>query len=421
MYNSAKIFNSKFYNFITFLCGLAIPTSTFLQNLTIAIIVLVTIIDQDLRSKIILSLKNYFVLSCVSLYALFLLWVLKSQAPTHDILHMLAKMREYLIVPFLFAYFSNKGSKPFMYMGFAIGALISLLVSFGMFMLNKPFLSATSGAWAGGWGDWAAFRYHTYHNLFLAILAVGLIFFLINRNKLPLTSCKVFFIKLNFKSNLFTILSTIIILFSLFDIFYLVQGRAGQVICLIMLGLMILLWDFKKGILYCLMLLIITSIIIKTSPAVKSGLTRVKSDISNYERGDADSSVGARLEFQHYTKELIKKSPILGYGTGSFHYEYGKYTGFSGGRDTNHPHNDFYWLWVELGILGVINLLLVAILGIYYGFKLNSLDGKLAGVLSISYLVGALQGGFFTDNISAAAFMVLLSTVFAPLVFQKDN
>ena len=193
-----------------------------------------------------------------------------------------------------------------------------------------------------------------------------------------------------------------------------------------MLMLVFLLWNFKKGIIASIVIVLITAMALYTSPALKMGVDRYDSDVHNYATGNADSSYGARLEFHKNALALIKAKPILGYGTGSFHYEYQKYTGFTGDRATRHPHNDFYWIWIELGISGLLAIIAIILSGIYYGWKLRTPEGKFAVIVSISYAICALQGGAYTDNISGSAFMILMAiflsgSTFASLVKPNDK
>ncbi len=393
------------YSFVSFLTGLAIPVSTALQNITVVFISLVVIVDPNIRKSIRDISRNYFVVFCVLLYVLFLLWVYKSQAPTQDVTHMLIKMRGYVLCPLIFAFFTTIEYRVWACRGFILGALITLAISFIMFAFNHPMLSATSGGWTCTIGDWPAFRYHTYHNLFLAVMVTGLISLMLYFGNALSRKTKIIYV--------------VLCLLSTYDILYLVQGRAGQIIYVMMLMLVFLLWNFKKGIFISIGIAILSLAILQTSPGLKCGLERVTSDVQNYDKGDADTSFGARLEFHKYALMMIKDKPITGYGTGSFHYSYQKYTGFMGNRATRHPHNDFYWLWVELGIFGPLGLLAIIFAGIYYGYKSRTPEGKFAVIISISYAVCALQGGGYTDNISGAAFIILMAVFLSGNTFNR--
>ena len=394
-----------FYTSVAFLSGIAIPVSTALQNITIVAMSIIAIFDKDMRNSLREISKNYFVIFSMLLYIIYLLWAFKSQAPKQDISHMLVKMRVYMLCPLLFAFFRYEKSRVWACYGLVAGAIITLLISFAMYLFNHPMFSATTGGWSCNVGDWAVFRYHTYHNYFLAVMVVGLLTMLVYYgDKLS----KI--VKLTFG---------IIIILASIDILYLVQGRAGQILFIMMLVLMFLLWNFKKGMIACIVIAIISFGVLHTSQAAKCGVERYDSDVHNYATGNSDSSFGARIEFHKYALELIKAKPILGYGTGSFHSEYQKYTGFTENRATKHPHNDFYWIWVEFGLFGLFAILAIVLSGVYYGWKAKTPEGNFAIVISLSYAVCALQGGAYTDNISGAAFMVLMSIFLSGRTFSS--
>ena len=68
---------------------------------------------------------------------------------------------------------------------------------------------------------------------------------------------------------------------------------------------------------------------------------------------------------------LIKKNPIFGYGTGSFTDEFGlvnKETQKVVSNQHKTPHNNYLYVWFELGILGLI-VFLAIFLDFYFSQK----------------------------------------------------
>lgn len=396
--------NNKLMLALAFLTGAAIPLSTALQNLTIALIFVVTMCASSMRHQIGKALKNKLVITSILLYLVVLLWTFKSHAPHKDIVHMVVKMRTFLLLPFILSFFSVANNRVSACYGFALGAIITCVMSIVFFITKAHILNSGIEPWNGPFGDWAVFRYHTYHNYFIAMMILVLVSVLVYYGKTLSKNSKIFIY--------------VVMLFSVIDVLYIVQGRAGQILFIIMLGLLFLLWNFRKGLVVLAIIGVATLAVIYTSPAIHSGIHHAEADISQYDDGNARTSVGARIEFEKYSEILIKKKPLLGYGTGSFHYEYYNITHFPKGAP-RHPHNDFYWLWVELGLLGPILLILVIFWTCYYGIKQHTPEGRLAAVVSISYAIGALQGGFFTDNISGAAFVIMIGILLNGATFIR--
>lgn len=395
--------NDKLMLVLAFLTGAAIPLSTALQNLTLALIFVVTLCSSEMRYQVGKALKNKLVITSILLYLVILLWTFKSPAPHKDIVHMVIKMRTFLLLPFILAFFSVTNNRLSACYGFAFGAIVTCFMSIVFFITKARILNAGVEPWTGPFGDWAVFRYHTYHNYFIAMMILVMVSTLVYYGKTLSKNSKIFIY--------------VVMLFSVIDVLYIVQGRAGQILFIIMLGLLFLLWNFRKGMIILAIIGVASLAVIYTSPAIHSGIQRTETDINQYDEGNARTSVGARIQFEKYSERLIRKAPLMGYGTGSFHYEYQKYTGFVGDAAPRHPHNDFYWLWIELGILGPILLALIVFLVCYYGIKQKTPEGRLAAVVSISYAIGALQGGFFTDNISGAAFVIIIGILLSGATF----
>ena len=66
-----------------------------------------------------------------------------------------------------------------------------------------------------------------------------------------------------------------------------------------------------------------------------------------------------RMEFLKETLEMIKEKPIKGYGLGSWRNEINKRTGSL--TDHKTPHNNYLYVWMELGILGI-----TALFGVFF-------------------------------------------------------
>jgi O-antigen ligase len=71
-----------------------------------------------------------------------------------------------------------------------------------------------------------------------------------------------------------------------------------------------------------------------------------------------NTSMGYRITFLINTSELIKKSPILGVGTGDFPAEYKKINDIRSPdvRTTVQPHNMYMLILAQLGLLGLVSL-----------------------------------------------------------------
>jgi O-antigen ligase len=71
------------------------------------------------------------------------------------------------------------------------------------------------------------------------------------------------------------------------------------------------------------------------------------------------SSFGQRAYFAKKTSELIQEKPLLGWGTGAYHQEFCRVADNAQWCHFGkvHPHNQFLFIWVEHGVVGLALLL----------------------------------------------------------------
>ena len=77
-----------------------------------------------------------------------------------------------------------------------------------------------------------------------------------------------------------------------------------------------------------------------------------------------ETSIGKRYLYAKNSLHLIKKKPFFGFGSNQFDKVYGEY--FPDKKTVNHPHNNFLFILVELGLFGLIILFYI----FYSQFKL---------------------------------------------------
>jgi O-antigen ligase len=128
-------------------------------------------------------------------------------------------------------------------------------------------------------------------------------------------------------------------------------------------------------------------------------------------------STGLRLEFLTNTLRLIKASPIVGYGTGSFRYIYNQRFPLVG-PDNNqlsvhNPHNQYILTTVELGLIGLLVLLSMFIVMLSECRFLPTLEKHLAQGAIFTIMVGCLVNSWLMDFTSMHYFVYFLGICFA--------
>tara|TARA_B100000795_G_scaffold42255_1_gene27666 strand:+ start:205 stop:846 length:642 start_codon:yes stop_codon:yes gene_type:complete len=166
------------------------------------------------------------------------------------------------------------------------------------------------------------------------------------------------------------------------------RGRAGQVIFNLSLVFYIIYYNRRKLLRLCTLLLLLftfQTLIYKTTKVYKDRFDAVSHIIQN--NGDAGKGKLEDIRFVFVRESLsrILEKPILGYGTGSFgsifvnevksgHY-FNKHTT---------PHNQYLYVWFELGTLGLALLLLIFYLQIKELFIKK--DGIHRVILPLSFM-----------------------------------
>lgn len=385
------------------LAGVAIPLSTALQNGMLYVLIVLALFDPQIRDNILSSLKVNFVRLSLIIYLLFVIGVSWSHAPHSAIVHMLIKVSWLLLVPFIYACMQNETFRKSFWIGFIGGVLITLLFSYVTFLLHHPVFA---GAKYPG-NPWCTFRGHVYHCYFVTVFAIIIFWGLLN--KFYSTNEKIF-------------AGGLLVLCAV-NIIYLSYSRTGVMIFFVAIALLLILWNFKRGLIIGIIALaILIPVSYFTSSSIQNRFHEAQSDVTQYDKGNPSTSVGLRLEFHKNSLELIKKSPIIGYGSGSFAYEYESFTHLTGNRATTNPHNDYYWFGVELGVIGMLALIGLIIAGCYDAMsKCVGLDRALAILILLTYAFIATQWAFFTDNVSGVAFPFFICALLAGQNFVTNK
>tara|TARA_B100001540_G_C15816957_1_gene648223 strand:+ start:8819 stop:9631 length:813 start_codon:yes stop_codon:yes gene_type:complete len=213
---------------------------------------------------------------------------------------------------------------------------------------------------------WAAFLQYTDHNVFLAssiVISIYLVY-------------KVEFHK-KYKNIILFFLP-----FYLFSIFT-EAGKSGQIVLILLLVLFFMFLfknNIKKLTIYVITLIIGVFVIYNTSEIVEKRFTY------ELKRFMENKTSSRSLLFTH-SIDLIKEKPVLGYGAGSFTDKF---------RDINEetkkviryqhktPHNNYLYVWIELGLLGLLMFLLIFYFQIKELYRQN--DGDFMILLPILYL-----------------------------------
>jgi len=162
-------------------------------------------------------------------------------------------------------------------------------------------------------------------------------------------------------------LSVLLSAAALANVFFLLEGRTGQVVGVVVLSL-IVMWSVPKR--YRIIAIAISSLILSLtvytgSVHFKTRLAGVVTESQQYsQKADIQTSAGWRLNAWHRSLQAIAEKPLYGHGVGSWALTVKRIEGEKGAAvfgegNSSNPHQE-YLLWgVELGVIGLLLFLLL--------------------------------------------------------------
>ena len=145
------------------------------------------------------------------------------------------------------------------------------------------------------------------------------------------------------------------LLFS-YQILFISQGRTGYLMYALVM-LILIVQHFKRGQLIVALLILGLSagLVYQFSPIMQESVHRVYQDWDEMHHGDANTSLGYRVQFQKFAYSLFKQHPFIGNGAGSLTYYFDERNPVPAwGRQLREPHNQYWMIGAEYGLLGFI-------------------------------------------------------------------
>ena len=331
------------------------------------------------------TLKNNPVaLWSLLLFACFLVGTHHGDASRSDGVAMLKKYRELLFIPLLLPFLTEQRYRQWAWGAFIAASVVTVigsqLMNMDLFCVNLQCLPY--------------FKSYITHGIFIAFFA----FFITHKA---------------FDSRgLVQILYITILLLCLYNLFFVSQGRTGQLI-FIVLSLLFAVQRFtKKGLLLAvLMMAIFLGGFIKFSnkaTRIKEGVATMQSYLHGHPK-EGEFSMGERFTFWKYSAKLIAKKPIFGHGTGNFTKAYQRISG----KEANNPHNEFFLIGVQLGAIGLFFYLGFFASQYYYARTLPEQDKWMAQGLLVTLITTSLFNSPLLDHTEGHWFTTMIALCFA--------
>ena len=198
-----------------------------------------------------------------------------------------------------------------------------------------------------------------------------------------------------------------VILLALYNIFFQSVSSTGMVIFIALIILLALqTLSIKKIAAVGLTLAVLTISLYNLSPQVSSEVDETVGTLKNYELGSGSmhNNVSLRLDWWLSSYLLMKEKPLMGYGTGAFEMVHNNFVKGTKIKPQSHPHNEYWYTGVQIGIPGVILFILLLLVPFMASFHLGDQDKHiLQGVIVFfaignffeNWLIGSATGNFY--------------------------
>ncbi len=208
------------------------------------------------------------------------------------------------------------------------------------------------------------------------------------------------------------------LLFS-YQIFFVNQSRSGYVVYLLLTSLFIIqVFDKRQMMIAFLCTILAFSGCFYLSQVMRDTVRSAIQNIHTYQH-DKDTSLGYRLQFHSYAKQLFQRHPLIGGGTGSFTYSFRTddpvpswtHSDAHSGRLLE-PHSQYWLVAAELGLVGLICFALLYAELFVHAWRLQ-VYRPIAFALLIIMLMGNLTDSLLFYSGSGYFFILFLALCFA--------
>lgn len=222
-----------------------------------------------------------------------------------------------------------------------------------------------------------------------------------------------------------------IALLALLNVFFVLRGRTGHVVALVLISLAIA-WElpgrYRK--LMALVPVMVLAVTVALSPKVQHRIIDVKTEVMGFFAGQGSSVVtgtssGIRLHFWHRAIQSMADHPLIGTGVGSWSIEFNRLERLKSRspesiRIMGNPHQE-YLLWgVQLGIGGIILLLAILVSIFRETLAMDELAARSAQSTLLALAVSCLFNSTIYDALIGDFFCITLGLLLALGVYGSQ-
>lgn len=376
-------------NYAALLLILTTPFSTALTTVATVLLVVFWLLSAQFKHLPALYRKQPVPFMAFLLFVYFLFGISYSSASFGEAFRIVGKYRELILITFLIPFVAEEPFRKRALSAFVTASVITLISSYILFFcFHFDLVSYTPE-------DSPSIKSRITHSLFISFFA----FYCAHRAT---------------EKNVYFKYWIVLFLASVHNLFFIVPGRTGQLIFLLLLVLFSLQRFSKKGV---FLSILAGAVFLALFLSFSDKAERILDGFSNtyqYFQSDLDdtsTSMGKRLTFWKYTSYLIAEKPWFGFGTGSYAMEYERIaprTDFMPGN----PHNEFLMITAQLGTGGLFLFLGLLASMLLHSLKLTGEPRWIAQGVLLVLVINSLFNSTFLDHTEGHWFACLIALFF---------
>lgn len=381
----------------------ALPFSRFIVNQALLVALVCVLIHGEWRARWQHIWQFKFFRTLLLFMGLLIVGIIYSQTTLSEAIQGLGKYSKLLFIPFFLPLFADTRARSAALIAFLAGVYVCMALN--------------------------SLHYYSFINLNVIIAKYQLLFTQPNMigsfiNPIPVSVLEAFagFILLHksFSQSRLRWLYLILLAVGMYHLFFINPERTGM-LCFACLIVVFFLQHvrWQTGLLLSVILLPAAFLsLYYYSHNFAERIELVKTDIAAYQAGSVHTSTGLRFSFWQNSWLLIKKSPFLGTGTGSFKAVYAKTGAVTAEPNLplSDPHNEYILILVQWGLLGL--LLYLTWIGVLYkeSQQLPTQEKRLMQGLLVTILVSSLTHVVIYTNATGTLFVLGICIFFATRV-----
>ncbi len=389
------------------LFSIVLPTA--LPNIFLALFLICSIIAGNYKFKYQLIINNSIALIAIGIFMLFVLGLLYTSAPYESAQSLLKKYSKFIYIPLLLSAFHEQRWKKIGYIAFLSGMSLMLLLSY-MTLLGWSLESIYAGTYAGR-DEHIVFRSRIAHGTLMAYATYLFIHHAIDNERIRI---------------MFIILAAL----ASFNVLVMIASRSGQLLWMVLMLLLIFQHlGWKRVVLGFVIVPTFAITILLSNELTRTRVIELYNDVEYIKEGNYANSLGLRIIWAQVGWDIFKHNPIMGTGTGSFETEFKKFVQKKAIVNkelyyTQNPHNGYVSVGVQLGVVGLVFLIMLFVQQWRVSNQLPLLSNYIAKGMIVTTVVGNVMNSVIISHTQGLFFAILTALLFSSYkseIFQKTE